>query len=468
MATNLKIAIDLDNTLINYESVFPLAASEENLPSSISSKEDIKRYLSSSSDSHSVWLRIQGKVYGEFIHRITPDKSLLDALQTLYRNNELILVSHKTQVSFCQRYNLIQEAGNWLNRHRIHSFFHGIQYFPSKEEKMDWINNQSFDVVIDDLQDILEQLQTPIKIHFSQNTEGSFIALNQWSNIVSLLELIENKPLRKISHRTFRNGQSIIKYFPKLKERFDREVFFLDQLKYQSGIAYPHKADAISPFIKTVFKENLKSLEHIDERFCLIFISFLKDIEKNLKVNFQATHAITSYEQYINLIHERFDPDFQKIIPDITSLKESIFSRKRKTLNFISSFCFPDFSKHNFMYDGDKLFLTDFESVGNDEPVRMLLNAIHHLGHSIDKNEVTILLNAFINHYGPETKLKVQSLLDLNALDWLLIGAKRAIITLDPFLIDELNKKTKHMIECRDQGKEYWSWNQDKIYFLNE
>ena len=120
------------------------------------------------------------------------------------------------------------------------------------------------------------------------------------------------------------------------------------------------------------------------------------------------------------------------------------------------------------MYDGDKLFLTDFESVGNDEPVRMLLNAIHHLGHSIDKNEVTILLNAFINHYGPETKLKVQSLLDLNALDWLLIGAKRACLTHDPLLIDELNKKTKHMIECRDQGKEYWSWNQDKIYFLNE
>lgn len=469
MTKKLKIAIDLDNTLINYESMFPVAASEEGIPSSIASKEDIKNYLSFMKDGHVRWPRIQGKLYGELIHQIYPDHSFLLALQALSQAHQLFLVSHKTKYSLCQRYKLIEEAEKWLNQHDIKSNFQEIHYFSTKEEKINWINQQSFDVIIDDLQEILSQLQTPIKIHFSQNIESPFIALNQWPNIVSLLSLMENKELSKISHRAFKSGQYIIKSFPKQQERFDREIFFLEKLKSEHGISFPLKKESIPPFIKTVFKEELKSLEYIDEKFCKLFLSFLQNVDKSLNIHFQATHAIASSDHYISLIEERFNPDFLKLFPKIHSLKESVFLCKKENLEFPSpSFSFPDLSKNNFMYDDDKLFLTDFESIGNDEPARMLLNAIHHLGHSINTEEITILSNAFIKHYGTDMKLKVQYLLDLNALDWILIGAKRALLTHDATLISELNNKIEYMINRRDQGKEYWSWNEDKIYFLYE
>lgn len=469
MTKKLKIAIDLDNTLINYESMLPFAAREEGIPSSITSKDDIKNYLSLIEDGHNRWLKIQGKLYGELIHQIYPDNPFLLALQTLSQNHQLFLVSHKTRHSLCQRYLLIEEADKWLNRYEMKSKFQEIHYFSTKEEKIDWINQQSFDVIIDDLQDILTKLQTPIKIHFSRNIESPFIALNRWPEIVSLLSLIEDKELFKISHRAFKSGQSVIKVFPRQQERFDREVFFLEQLKSEHGISFPQKIETISPFIKTILKKDLKSLEYLDEKFCQLFLSFIQTVDKSLNINFSATHAIVSSDHYISLIEERFNPEFLKILPLIHSLKDSVFKCKKENLEFSSpSFSFPDFSKNNFMFDGDKIFLTDFESIGNDEPARMLLNAIHHLGHTIKEEEITILSNAFIKQYGVDIKSKVQFLLDLNALDWILIGAKRALLTHDVTLINELNFKIEYMINRRDQGKEYWSWNEDKIYFLYE
>src|ERR1017187_10832248 len=97
----MKIGIDLDNTLLDYEAAF-LAAAESLqvvLEPPIRSKSQIREFLRSQPDGEVTWQRLQGLAYGRCVHvhaRLYPGvKHFL--WRCRQQGHNVVVISHKTE-----------------------------------------------------------------------------------------------------------------------------------------------------------------------------------------------------------------------------------------------------------------------------------------------------------------------------------------------------------------------------------
>ena len=65
----LRIGIDFDNTIVNYDGLFSKVAKKLklNLNSYPLKKDSIKKEIFKKKNGLKIWQKLQGKVYGEFI-----------------------------------------------------------------------------------------------------------------------------------------------------------------------------------------------------------------------------------------------------------------------------------------------------------------------------------------------------------------------------------------------------------------
>ena len=114
---NIKIGLDFDNTLINYDSVFYEVALSKGLITKnfAKSKLKIRDYLRSQGKDND-FSYMQGEVYGPSIHMAKESTNMISALNKLKNKNiEIIIVSHKTVKPYIgPPYNLREYAMNWL------------------------------------------------------------------------------------------------------------------------------------------------------------------------------------------------------------------------------------------------------------------------------------------------------------------------------------------------------------------
>jgi len=96
----LRIGIDFDNTIVNYDGLFSKVAKKLklNLDSYPSKKELIKKEIFKKKNGLKIWQRLQGKVYGEFIS----NAKIFDGLKKFIihcnlKNYEIFIISHKTR-----------------------------------------------------------------------------------------------------------------------------------------------------------------------------------------------------------------------------------------------------------------------------------------------------------------------------------------------------------------------------------
>lgn len=181
---HLRIGIDLDNTIINYENSFKKYLKYQKLPIKKISKKKIKELLIKKNFR---WNNAQEEIYGFFIKFARPYKYFKDFEKfAINKKIKLFIVSHKTIYSeFSKKYNLRVESNKWL-RKNINIENYKIIYTTSISKKIEKINSLKLDYFIDDLIVILKKKKLSKKlkkIYFSNSKYDNVICLNNWKKI---------------------------------------------------------------------------------------------------------------------------------------------------------------------------------------------------------------------------------------------------------------------------------------------
>lgn len=184
--TRLKIGIDLDNTIINYQNSFKKFLKEKNINHKLINKKKIK-FISNNSLKIKSWTQAQEEIYGKYIVFAKPFKFFKDFEKFAFKNNiRLFIVSHKTKYSqFSKKYNLHSQSNKWLENN-ISKDAYKIYYVKTIKQKVKKIAKLNPDYFIDDLIEIFNHKNFPKrvkKIHFSKIKINNFCTFSNWNKI---------------------------------------------------------------------------------------------------------------------------------------------------------------------------------------------------------------------------------------------------------------------------------------------
>ena len=184
--TQLKIGIDLDNTIINYQNSFKKFLKEKNIDSKSIDKKKIK-FISNSNSKIKNWTQTQEEIYGKYIFFAKPFKYFKDFEKFALKNKiKLFIVSHKTKFSqFSKKYNLHSQSNKWL-KNNISKKIYKIYYVKTVNQKIKKIAYLNPDYFIDDLIEIFNHKNFPKKIkkiHFSKIKVNNFYTFSNWDKI---------------------------------------------------------------------------------------------------------------------------------------------------------------------------------------------------------------------------------------------------------------------------------------------
>jgi hypothetical protein len=184
--TQLKIGIDLDNTIINYQNSFKKFLKEKNINFKSINKKKIK-FISNNSSKIKNWTQAQEEIYGKHIVFAKPFK-YFKIFERFALKNKIILyiVSHKTKFSqFSQKYNLHLQSNKWIESN-ICKELYKIYYVKTVNQKIKKISYLNPDYFIDDLEKIFNHKNFPKKvkkIHFSQIKIDNSFTFSNWNKI---------------------------------------------------------------------------------------------------------------------------------------------------------------------------------------------------------------------------------------------------------------------------------------------
>lgn len=195
----LRVGIDFDNTIVNYEGVFHKAAVDAGwMPKDIgTSKQAVKSYFIDRNEEPR-WTELQGLVYGKAIEFAKPFEGLLKALLEMQTDNMLLfIVSHKTRYPIIgDKLDFHEAAKTWLAENGIEQHMSQIYFCPEKDEKVQQIADLQLDWFIDDLPSILEHQLFPENTkgmlfdpdgHHQTKHNAGHISVQRWTEIPSVL-----------------------------------------------------------------------------------------------------------------------------------------------------------------------------------------------------------------------------------------------------------------------------------------
>jgi len=161
-----KLGIDFDNTIVIYDELFYKVASERNLiPINFSkNKIEIRNYLRKQNKENE-FTNIQSEVYGKRIIDANAAPNIFEALKKISNDYEINIISHKTKYPYSgEKYNLHLAAINWLEKNNFLSISglnikqNNIYFLPTKEKKLNAINDLKCNYFVDDLPEILKHI----------------------------------------------------------------------------------------------------------------------------------------------------------------------------------------------------------------------------------------------------------------------------------------------------------------------
>lgn len=170
----MLIGIDFDNTLADYDGVFPAVAVAEGLLAAgqAASKSAVKTALRALPAGEEKWMRLQGRVYGAHMADAAMFAGAAEFIRECRaRNIQVCVVSHKTEFGHFDpdRVNLRDAARTWMT---AQGFFAadglgvdpGLVFFePTRAEKIARIVELGCDHFIDDLIEVLTDPEFPAR-----------------------------------------------------------------------------------------------------------------------------------------------------------------------------------------------------------------------------------------------------------------------------------------------------------------
>jgi hypothetical protein len=198
----LRIGLDFDNTLIDYDAAFVAEAERQEAvaPDTATGKRTVKDLVLRNGGGERAWMRIQGQVYGKGIGNGRLIDGVDRVLETAKaRGDSVFIVSHKTQFGHFDesRTDLREAALSWMQDHAFFSRF-GLQkdavFFEDPlEAKISRIAKLHLDAYIDDLAKVLGHTDWPTqtsRIHFTpepgETPDGAY-PCRDWTEIHAYL-----------------------------------------------------------------------------------------------------------------------------------------------------------------------------------------------------------------------------------------------------------------------------------------
>ena len=184
----MKIGIDLDNTILNYDRAFEIASQYIglNLPNNVKSKSEIRDFTRNVLGDELLWQRLQGLAYGRCIKegaKLFPGiKRFLWRCQKL--GHEVTIVSHKTEYGHfdVEKISLREAALDCLKFNGLidcqNSYIGKVFFEATRNEKVNRIKSLEFEVFIDDLVEVIESLVSLPHLKtvlFSPNSSSSYL-----------------------------------------------------------------------------------------------------------------------------------------------------------------------------------------------------------------------------------------------------------------------------------------------------
>lgn len=200
----IKLGLDFDNTLIDYDDVFyKIACQKDLIPKCIDrNKASVRKYLVSENREEE-FILLQGEVYGSKILEAKKSEGMFETLNLLKNNGvELIIVSHKTKYPYAgEKYNLHNAAKNWLVKNKFFDNNYlamdkkNVFFEVTKEKKINRIHQLKISFFIDDLESILQLISDDVQkiLYNPNNIKPKLEGIKEIKNWRELPDLIYKK-----------------------------------------------------------------------------------------------------------------------------------------------------------------------------------------------------------------------------------------------------------------------------------
>ena len=193
------IGFDLDHTVFDYSQSLTVALSEVfgvTLP--FGSKKDFVKRFVKSEFGETEWTRFQGLLYTRYVKYVDIDKQAVNVLGELVNSGHHVeIVSHKTKYPIFGNKDDMRLIATYHFQHLIkqycgHRLNIPIIFAETLQEKVQYINSYPFDIFVDDLWDVIEQLNVTYKIWFHPlaSKELNVNLANSWDEVDSQIRAL--------------------------------------------------------------------------------------------------------------------------------------------------------------------------------------------------------------------------------------------------------------------------------------
>lgn len=196
----MRVGIDFDNTIANYEHVFAGAARARGwVPQDfVGTKKQLRDTLRQLDDGEIKWQVLQGEVYGIRIAEAEAYPGFFEFLRAAKPANlDLYIVSHKTRYSNYDphKVDLREAALGWMEQNKLFDPALGLTsdrvfFEDTRDSKIERLSSLDCDVFIDDLEEVLLHPGFPSdvkRILFTSNSdalvEDDVVACPTWADI---------------------------------------------------------------------------------------------------------------------------------------------------------------------------------------------------------------------------------------------------------------------------------------------
>lgn len=504
----IKIGIDFDNTISNYDNCFNFLANKfkkiKNNENKIN-KEIIKKKIIKEDNGNKTWMKFQGLAYGKYINKAEIMKGFMNFLLiSKSRNLELFVVSHKTEFGHYDKEKtpLRAAAIKWMKDKKIIYKQSGIKekniYFANtREDKIRIISELNLDFFIDDLKIVLNNKKFPKvtkKILFGSKVYKNLISFSSWPKITNFffnpINISDIKLLTYFFHKNnyikIRNIKNIgnnnnfkitlqnnKNYFVKLyssfyddnRDRLGNEFKSLKLLnRYKSiNTAKPitFNKDLNIGIYEYIYgkKINVPSNHDIDN-----FIFFIKNLKK-ISLNYKflsnqklASETSISLKDLIKEISNRkkkldknIDIKYLSLSKDLDILwqRMKVKNIKIKNQSYKKYFILSpsDIGLHNVIKKNKDIYFVDFEYFGLDDPLKITIDFILHPANKLNFNQI-------INWYDQMKKIfsninnfdeRFKLLLPYYLFRWILIISKIFYKNNQKIIFDKNYDKTNNI-----------------------
>ena len=487
-----KIGIDLDNTIISYDRAFQEGAILKGFvdKSCKLHKKALRDLIRRRPDGETEWQKLQGYVYGEGINEADLFPGVYRFLwRCKQRKIDVEIVSHKTKFGHFDKnkISLRDSATNFLKNHGLldnkNPLIKKVTYKGTRQEKIDYIKENNFELFIDDLEEIVfsEELKNQKGILFSRdnltNTNSNVFISESWEDISQ--NILGNWSLDEVKNMAnFIGNSDEVKSIEKLKGRGNSAIYKLHlfnenklALKIYPEISYHDRLK--SEFKSTeIFKElNIKnvqrpvtfnslldvaSYEWIDGDSVSTYgvkeleasLSFLKTLHENshakqfknfpmaadscpkgLDIERQIQRRLLQFDllsEEGSELEQFLKNEFKPIAQEIISWSKfswptnpSYEESIQKDKLILSP---SDFGFHNSLRSlNDDLIFHDFEYFGWDDPVKLISDFSHHAAMNLSNELEQIWFSETSDMYGKQLLGRLSAAWPMYGLNWCLI-----------------------------------------------